>query len=93
MYQPCHNRITGTTNCNLEDGGIQCTSRFNFVLIRSKLESWKLITGLNIKMYSVYIHKMVYINTLHDAVCEKRNLMQSGWNITNSNLLVLIASI
>lgn len=21
MYQPCHNRITGTTNCNLEDSG------------------------------------------------------------------------
>lgn len=39
MYQPCHNRITGTTNCTLEDGGIQCTSRFNFVLVRSKLES------------------------------------------------------
>lgn len=71
MYQPCHNRIPGTTNCNLEDGGIKCTSRFNFVLVRSKLESWKLIRGLNIIMYSV-IYKMVYINTLHDAVFEEK---------------------
>lgn len=55
MYQPRHNRITGTTNCTLEDGGIQCTSRFNFVLVESKLEILKLLRGLNIKMYPVYI--------------------------------------
>lgn len=48
MYQPCHNRITGTTNCNLEDSGTHLD-----LLCPDKIFKRKKIDYINLRVLKV----------------------------------------